>query len=191
MSTIDLFSRLAESHKQDCILSLEGPAPESVPDPETLGKVLGSDAVGLYARACHPIYENLRRIIGQLAGLLILGRLTGRSEIADLKEMERCQARWKDTSERLQALVAPMGLSRHKAQLESAHTFSGDVMRTFLDLRPAADNVASLDRMSLQIKRAYAHLDAASSQKARLQMVDFSHACCSCASSRHETAETH
>lgn len=189
MSALDLFARLSESHKPDCILSLEGPAPEAVPDPETLGRTLGSDAAALYARACHPIYENLRRIIGQLAGLLILARLSGRSEMSDLAEMERCQARWKDTSDRLQALVAPVGLSRHRTQLECAHAFAGEVMRSFLDLRPTADNAAGLDRMSLQIKRAYAHLDAASSRKAKLQMVDFSHACCSCAS-KHGTADT-
>jgi len=184
MSAMNLFTRLAESHKPDCMLSLEGPAPEVVPDPEVLASVLGSDAAGLYAAACRPIYEDLRRIIGQLAGLLILARLTERSEVTGLAEMERCQARWNDASRRLQALAAPAGLSRHKAQLESAHAFSGDVMRAFSDLRPTANFTAQLDHMSLLIKRAYAHLEAASSQRARLQMVDFSHACCSCASKR-------
>lgn len=182
MSAMDLFTRLAESHKPDCMLSLEGPAPEAVPDPEVMASVLGSDAAGLYAAACRPVYEDLRRIIGQLAGLLILARLTARPEVTGLAEMERCRARWSDAGHRLRALAAPAGLSRHKAQLESAHAFSGDVMRAFSDLRPAADPTARLDHMSLLIKRAYAHLDAASSQRARLQMVDFSHACCSCAS---------
>ena len=189
MSTMDLFTRLAESHKPDCILSLEGPAPEAVPDPEILAGVLGSDAAGRYAAACRPVYEDLRRIIGQLSGLLILARLTARTEVTDLPEIERCRVRWADAQRRLQALSAPVGLSRHKAQLESAHAFSGDVLHAFSDLRPAADLTAPLDRMSLLIKRAYAHLEAAGSQKARLQMVDFSHACCSCASS-HETADT-
>ena len=189
MSSVDLFTRLAESHKPDCILSLEGPAPEAVPDPAKLASVLGPDAAGLYARACQPIYENLRRIIGQLSGLLILARLTGRSEMADLQEMERCRSRWSDTDERLRRLSAPVGLSRHKLQLESAHACSGDVMRALADLRTAVDNSERLDRMSLQIKRAYTHLDAASSEKAKLQMVDFSHACCACAS-KYESTET-
>jgi hypothetical protein len=35
--------------------------------------------------------------------------------------------------------------------------------------------------MTVQIKRAYAHLEAASAPRAGLQMVDFTHACCACA----------
>ncbi len=72
MSATDLFWRLSESHKPDCPMSLEGLEPEAVPEPEELALVLGSDAVAHYAKACRPIYEDLRRIIGQLAGLLIL-----------------------------------------------------------------------------------------------------------------------
>ncbi len=106
--------------------------------------------------------------------------------MADLGEMTRCQNRWDDANQRLQALAVAGGLSRHKAQLDSARSFAGDVMGTFLDLRPGADNTMLLDRMSIQIKRAYAHLDAASSPKAKLQMVDFSHACCSCGHERQQ-----
>ncbi|MBI4924011.1 MAG: hypothetical protein HY834_19940 [Devosia nanyangense] len=180
MSSIDLFTRLTSTHKPDCILSLHGPAPEAVPDPEQMARALGSEAVSVYATACRPIYEDMRRIIGQLAGLLILARLTERPEMADLTEMKSCQSRWQDAAQRLGTLVAPPGLDRHKLQLESAHAFSGRVMGTFPELRAGNVNGAQLDRMSVQIKRAYAHLNAASSVKASLQMVDFSQACCSC-----------
>jgi len=189
MSTMNLFTRLAEGHKPDCILSLGGIAPEAVPNPEVLARALGSDAAGLYADACRPVYEDLRRIIGQLAGLLILARLTVRPQIADLAEMDRCRARWNDARERLQALAAPFGLTRHKRQLESAHGFAGEVLQAFFTLRPAGGVEARFDHMSLLIKRAYAHLQAASSQKARLHMVDFSHACCFCAA-RQDVTDT-
>jgi hypothetical protein len=177
----DLFTRLAATHKPDCILSLDGPTPEAVPNPDEMARTLGSDAVAAYASACRPVYEDLRRVIGQLAGLLILARLTARTEMADLPEMVLCRARWQDAAERLGLLRAPSGLEGHKAQLDSAHAFSGLVMGTFSDLRRGIDTTPQLDLMSVQIKRAYAHLDAASSTKAGLQMVDFSHACCACA----------
>lgn len=181
MTSVDLFTRLAATHKPDCMLSLEGPLPEAVPNPEELARTLGSDAVALYASACRPIYEDLRRVVGQLAGLLILARLTARTEMADLPEMQQCRARWQDAAQRLAMLSPPTGLQRHKAQLDGAHAFCGFVMKTFPDLRPTSDTAPQLDLMSVQIKRAYAHLDAASSTKAALQMVDFSHACCACA----------
>jgi hypothetical protein len=181
MTALDLFTRLAATHKPDCMLSLDGPLPEAVPDPDELARTLGSDAVARYATACRPIYEDLRRVIGQLAGLLILARLTTRTEMADLPEMAQCRARWNDAAGRLGLLQAPTGLQRHKAQLEGAHGFSGQVMAGFASLRPASDMTAQLDLMSVQIKRAYAHLDAASAPKAGLQMVDFTHACCACA----------
>lgn len=181
MTTIDLFTRLAQTHKPDCLLSLDGPPPEVVPDPDEMARTLGSDAVAAYARACRPVYEDLRRIIGQLAGLLILARLTSKTEMADLPEMTQCRARWHDSAVRLGQLAAPPGLDRHRSQLDNAHRFAGLVMQGFTALRAGAENTAPLDQMSVRIKRAYAHLDAASSTKAGLQMVDFTHACCSCA----------
>jgi hypothetical protein len=65
MTALDLFTRLAATHKPDCMLSLDGPLPEAVPDPDELARTLGSDAVARYATACRPIYEDLRRVIGQ------------------------------------------------------------------------------------------------------------------------------
>ena len=69
-----LFTRLAQSHKPDCVLSLGGPLPETVASPDELAVTLGSDAVARYAAACRPVYEDLRRIIGQISGLVILAQ---------------------------------------------------------------------------------------------------------------------
>jgi hypothetical protein len=181
MTEPDLFTRLAAAHRPDCPLSLDGPLPEAVPSPDELGRVLGSDAVAVYAVACRPVYEDLRRVIGQLSGLLILARLTSRIEMGDLPEMPKCRARWHEAGHKLGALTPPPGLHLHKTQLDSAHAFSGRVMTAFADLHRGMDVTAQLDLMTVQIKRAYAHLEAASAPKAGLQMVDFTHACCACA----------
>lgn len=181
MAGADLFIRLAATHKPTCLLSLEGPLPEAVPDPDEMARTFGSDAVGLYAAGCRPIYEDLRRVIGQLAGLLILAQLTARTEMADLAEMSQCRARWQQAADRLAPLRAPSGLEPHRRQLEQAVAFSGTVIDGFQTLRRGMNAGDRLDRMSAQVRRAYAHLDAASSAKAGLQMVDFTHACCCCA----------
>ena len=181
MTEPDLFTRLAATHKPDCPLSLDGPPPEAVPSPDELARTLGSESVANYASACRPVYEDLRRVIGQLSGLLILARLTTRTEIADLPEMAQCRARWQEAGEKLRALNPPPGMLRHKSQLVGAHAFSGHVIAASADLRRGMDVTAQLDLMTVQIKRAYAHLEAASAPRAGLQMVDFTHAFCACA----------
>lgn len=180
MTETDLFTRLAATHKPDCMLSLDGPPPQAVPSPDELSRTLGSDAVARYATDCRPVYEDLRRVIGQLSGLLILARLTGKTGISDLPESVQCRARWNEAGHRLGGLVPPAGLMAHKAQLDSAHGFCGRVIALISHVRGGPDAEAQYDLMTVQIKRAYAHLEAASAPKAGLQMVDFTHACCAC-----------
>ncbi len=176
-----LFTRLVQTHKPDCILSLDGPAPAAVPAPQELAATLGSEQVAAYAAQCRPIYEDLRRVIGQIAGLSILARLTTQSAIRDLPELAACEARLKDASERLAALASPQATRAHRAQLEAALGFSRAALKTFSGIRDRTSLEDALDSVGLRIKRAYAHLQAASSEKAGLEMVDFSNACCCCA----------
>ncbi|OYU19347.1 MAG: hypothetical protein CFE34_05725 [Rhodobacteraceae bacterium PARR1] len=180
MTEPDLFTRLAATHKPDCLLSLDGPLPQAVPNPDELSRTLGSDTVARYAQDCRPIYEDLRRVIGQLSGLLILARLTAKSDIADLPEAAQCRARWVEAGQRLGCLNAPAAVQGHKAQLDSAHSFCGQILAQVPQLRRGPEAETQFDRMTVQIKRAYAHLEAASAPKAGLQMVDFTHACCAC-----------
>lgn len=174
------FIRLAQTHKPDCAMSLEGVIPEAIPSPDELALTLGSDAVGRYASQCRPVYEDLRRIIGQISGLLILAQLTKLGEISDLPEYTACKKRLVQAEERFRALSAPSGTQGHKAQIEAALTFSRLAMGTFSVSVKGKEYAAKLDLSGLQIKRAYAHLSAASTEKAGLEMVDLANACCGC-----------
>lgn len=178
--SLRLFTRLAQTHKPECILALDGPMPKTVPAPEELARTLGSEALAKYAADCRPIYDDLRRIVGQLAGLTILARLTNRQEMRDLPELQKCEIRWKEAFERLSTLEAPPGAGSHKTQLEAALIFCRAAMGTFSEFYGEGAFEKALDQAGVQIKRAYAHLHAASSQKAGLDMVDFSHSCCCC-----------
>lgn len=177
---IHLFTRLAQSHKPDCVLSLDGPPPESVASPDELAVTLRSDAVARYAAACRPVYEDLRRIIGQISGLVILAQLTAQRQVTDLPEYDACEARAAQAGDRLGALRVPTGIEPHKAQLDAALQFSRLAMGTFSQTRGGDALATDLDRAGLLIKRAYAHLRAASGAKAGLEMVDLSQACCCC-----------
>lgn len=180
MQRTALFDRLANVHRPDCALFAEGPLPVPVAGPDDLAPLLGSDAAARYAAECRPVFEDLRRIVGQLAGLMILAQLTASSEVASLNELESCRRRWGEAEGRIKALIAPDALQPHRAQIVAAHAFSGLALGTFSELRPRADNEAAFDTISRHVRRAYAHLSAATAEKAGFAMVDLSHACCSC-----------
>lgn len=175
-----LFDRLANVHRQDCALFADGPLPVPVAGPDDLAPLLGSEAAARYAAECRPVFEDLRRVVGQLAGLMILAQLTQSSEVAGLSELASCRRRWSEAEERIKALTAPDALQPHRAQIAAAHAFSGLALETFSVLRPRGDNEAAFDTISRHVRRAYAHLSAATAEKAGLAMVDLSHACCSC-----------
>ena len=175
-----LLIRLAQSHKPDCVLSFGGPLPKNVASPDELAVTLGSDGVARYAAACRPVSEALRRIIGQISGMIILAQLTAQHQVTDLPEYAACEARAKQAGDRLGALKTPGGTEPHKAQLEAALRFSHLALRTFSHARGGEAFAADLDQAGLLVKRAYAHLRAASAAKAGLEMVDLSQACCCC-----------
>ena len=184
MNTIEsrhLFDRLVTVHRPDCDMLADVMPGSSIACSESqMASSFSDDASLKYALDTKPIYEDLRRVIGQLAGLLILAQLTNRVEMVEFPERNNCEQRWKSAGTRIASLTAPGPLAPHKEQLSAAHSLSGMVLRSLAQLRPGAENNQQFDQMSDQIKRAYRHLASASSEKAGLQMVDFTHACCSC-----------
>ena len=174
-----LFTRLAQTHKPDCAMALEGPLPEIAPLPDELAVTLGSETVAHYAHACRPIYEDLRRIIGQVSGLLVLAQLTAQRQLLDLPEYKACEERATSARARLDVLRAVGGTARHRAQLESALVFATAALSTLSAVRPESTE-KSYELAGQQVKRAYAHLRAAGATKAGLEMVDLSQACGCC-----------
>jgi len=148
-----LFERLVTLHQPDCDLLTTADQPDPVPTPDDLAMALKQDITVRYAVDCQPIYEDLRRVIGQLAGLLVLARLTKSGSLADLPERAKCEDRWAQATDRLAHLAAPGDLSRHKTQLEAAHRFSGQVLRKLSQLKTKADT-ATLDAAGDLIQRA-------------------------------------
>lgn len=172
-----LFTRLAETHKAGCEFALDGPLPEAAPCPEALAATLGSQDMARYATDCRPVYEDLRRIIGQISGLLILARLTAQRQVADLPEHAACLARMAQAQTRFDAIAPVPGSTAHRDQLEAALGFSRLALRTLSQAREPGFE-AALDLAGQQVKRAYAHLRGATAPKAGLEMVDLSQACC-------------
>ncbi|WP_174803893.1 hypothetical protein [Martelella limonii] len=176
------FNRIVGIHKPDCAMLMRcDPVPEALPPGEAeLVAALGSEQTGDYAMACRGIYEDLRRVIGQLAGLMILARVTRKIEFVELEQVDNCTKRWTDAADRIAALKAPGPLARHKQQIQAAHDFCGKILRTFPQLNARTDLDVTFDEMGEHLEQAYRSLSQASSHEAGLVMVDFSNACCSC-----------
>lgn len=180
-STGSFLERAVTVHRYDCeaIADTAG-APADAAD-VSLEAATPDEAVVRYAIAARPLYDGMRRSIGHVAGLLVLAQASGRRDVIGLPDLTVARERWQELRERLPALHVPRGLERHFAFLERAHAMIGEVLDGFDAAREGRDWQHHLDRASDRIKSAYACLQTASEPRAGMMMVDFKHACCSCA----------
>lgn len=175
-----LFERAVTLHRADCT-ALDA-APRFAADGFDPAERAVADArLSAYATAAEPVFDACRRLIGQLAGLLILVRASGRREVLDLPDLPIAEERWKAAGERLGRLAAPGGLAAHKARLEAAWRLIGEGLASFRRIgERAGGGEAAIDRAADEIAAAYRALRTASDAEAGLVMVDLRQACCAC-----------
>ncbi|MCX5569864.1 hypothetical protein [Kaistia nematophila] len=176
-----LFERAVTLHREDCS-ALAEPArftASAVALPGAAEEAL-ADRVVVYRVEAGKAYEAFRRLIGQLAGLLILVQASGRREVLDLPDLPIADERWRQAGETLAALDAPGGLAAHKARLDATFAHIGAGLRHFRRFGEIGGGEAALAIASNEINAAYQALRSASDMEAGLSMVDFSQACCSC-----------
>jgi hypothetical protein len=136
-----------------------------------------------YARALRPSYDRLGRIIGQLAGLFILARLSGRFT-ADWEAVTRVIDQVNHTEGDLRAVCAPAGAVQHYAVLLQVFDKVAGVTRSFNKTLNGRGRLSErLDEWTRELKLAGAMLSGAAVERLGLLPVDFSQACCSCAAS--------
>lgn len=184
MSAKRFFERAVTIHRYDCELIAVPPLSDA--DGRESRSAVENDpaadeAVVRYVIATRPIYDGLRRLIGLIAGLLVLAEAGGRRDVLDLPDIPAARERWAEVEQRLAALQAPRGLASHHARLHASHATLGEVLDDFGQARLQRDWQQHLDRAGDRIKHAYAWLQAASEPRAGMTPVDFNHACCSCA----------
>jgi hypothetical protein len=184
MSGKRFFERAITIHRLDCEAIAAGQAARcaETEDRATIdGETSLNEAIAGYVVAIRPIYDALRRLIGQVAGLLVLVHAGGRRDILDLPDVSAARERCNEIEQRLDALQPPHGLQFHFGRLEATQVTLGDVLRDLDAARRQPDWQQHLDRAGERIKSAYAFLQSASEPRAGMTPVDFSRACCSCA----------
>jgi hypothetical protein len=135
------------------------------------------DEIASYVIGARPVYSDLRRLLGQIAGLLILAQASNRKEALDLPMLAAAKELWLSVPERMEGLRAPSRLDAHLYHLKSAHRLLGSCFDSLAAFRCKDEKLNLTDALA-DIARAYAHLQSASEPRAGMTMVDFRQACC-------------
>lgn len=177
-----LFDRAVTIHRQDCEVVAGGAAGGFAASEveEAPAWTAAPDAVVAYRVGAAKVFDTLRCLIGQLAGLMILAHASGRREILDLPDLGIATARLGEAEAALAVLSAPGGIAAHKVRLDQARRQIAESHAAFARLGEVGGGAAALAQASERIAAAYQTLKAASDVEAGLTMVDFRQACCTC-----------
>jgi hypothetical protein len=180
----DLFLRAVTIHRSDCtaVAAAMAPAFEAVAtDEPPRAECMSDEQVAAYRAGAAQVFDAGRRLVGQLAGLLILVRLSRSREVLDLPDLPLARERLAAAKEALGGLAAPAGLGRHRNALAATLDRLDLCLSEFSRFGEAGGGGAALDRASDAVAAAHRALVSASDVDAGLTMVDFRQACCCCA----------
>lgn len=172
-----LLDRAVGVHRLDCA-AVAGRGAAEATEPAVALAAPASPEAAAYAAAIRPVYDALRRVIGQAAGLLILAAASGRREVAELPEIGAVAERRREAVEALAAIRTPPGLDRHRDRIERA---AAELEAALAALRAlGSDREAATAAATRGLKTAYALLKGAADDRYGIAMVDFRQACCTC-----------
>ncbi len=161
-------------HSADC----DSRKPSSAVAGVTIDRGLPDDMAS-YVIGARRVYCDLRRLVGQIAGLLILAQASNRKEALDLPILAAARELWLSVPEQMERLRSPSRLDAHLSHLRSAHRLLGSCFDALGAFRCQDEKLDLTDALA-DIARAYSHLQSASEPRAGMTMVDFSQACCHC-----------
>ena len=144
------------------------------------------DKTVAYVVASHPIFEDLRQVAGQLAGLLVLSATGAKTAAPDhpmLTTAAQLFDQAADAVERTRVSVTEPARRHHDNLRQAAAALRDALAATRLELgKPPA--AADLDAALVPLRQAYACLQDAAGALPGFQMVSFEQACCSTAKIR-------
>ena len=142
------------------------------------------DELIAYALAIRPHYDQVGRLIGQLAGLFILAQVRGRFD-PDFEAVKSPLEQARECADAVRSITAPASVRRQHWCITRAMALIGEVTDGFtLSLRGSERVREQIGEWSEQLKRANTLLRWASDRSLGLTPVDFSQACCCGAGSK-------
>lgn len=138
------------------------------------------DALIRYALGLRPGYERMGRIVGQLAGLLILARLGKRFE-SDWPMATSVVEQTQQLDGELHSVWVPVFARQHHRYILQALQRVQKVVNAFDQHLPTGDLLcAQLDGWTRELKLAGAMLSGGAVEALGIMPLDFSQACCNC-----------
>lgn len=169
-----MLDRAATVHRPDCPALADVPVP---PAEDTCDDTwMAAEAGALLRRP----YDALRRLIGQVAGLLVLAQASGERAVFDLTALRIAQDQWKEVGAGLADITASRHLHRQLEAMRGAVRLVGACLSA-LDSRGAGSGAPDVSVALARVSSAYQLLQTVSEPKLGLAMVDFRQSCCNCA----------
>lgn len=173
---LSLLDQAATVHQWHCD-SLAMPVEEQ---PAELDPATTDDAVVRYGLGARAVYGDLKRVVAQAGGLLILAQASARRDAFDLPSLSHAEELCRTARDRLASLPAPGRLAGHHERMTEAAQLATACLAQIRTARLDADREPDLGAASSLLSRAYAILQSTSDSRFGMMMVDFRHACCSC-----------
>ncbi|MBK1696143.1 hypothetical protein [Rhodovibrio salinarum] len=148
-------------------------------DPEVLLADIQDEAVVAYLQEVRPVYERLKRVLGQFSGVFILAQTTRRNVDRDRPLVTTAREQLAQAADAAGRIVPPGRARRHHAcLLEVAEhlTAVSDALTRRVDL--LVPDSHDLSEAMRRLYAAHARLLAVSDERAGMTPVDFSQACC-------------
>ena len=166
-------------HRSDCSI-WDTPA-DALPD-ALITEGIDRDDVIAYLQVVRPIYDALKRVLGQFAGLLLLAQAESRPTVdLDQPMYTTAKTQLAEAVDRLRAVKSTSAVRRHRDELNAvADLLAAGLGRLETDLASSRRAEAELETIIALLFQAQRRLLAASEPRAGMTPVDFSHACCSC-----------
>lgn len=152
------------------------------PAPETLTATgYRTDAQAAYLAAARPLYDGLKRCVGQLGGVLLLMQTKGLDRARADVVLGSVRDQLGELEERMRAVRVPGAAQRHYGELERLLGLLGGVYRRVERKAELIDPASKdLDEAIATLLACHGGLLAAAEPRAGLAPVDFGAACCTC-----------
>lgn len=150
-------------------------------DPEVLLADVQDDAVIAYLQQVRPVYERLKRVLGQFSGVFILAQTTRRNVERDRPLVTTAREQLEQVADTARRIAPPERAGRHHACLlevaDHLTAVSTALTKQFDLIVPDSNEMRAAMR---RLYAAHACLLAVSDDRAGMTPVDFSQACCCC-----------
>ncbi len=137
------------------------------------------DATVAYAIESHRAFEDLRQVLAQIGGVMVLAAAGGKSATPDHPMLDAARELYRGAIDRLNGLEAtPRARHHHRHLLSAAQALDGTLIAAQRHLHRKAGREIDLDAILKALRTAQTEMEHVARLLPGFDLVDFSHGCC-------------